>query len=65
VTFTITATNGAETDSKTYTVAVAAAAALASTGFDVLLWGVGGVLALLVGAMLLVLVAKYRRSHPA
>jgi hypothetical protein len=65
VTFTITATNSAGTDAKTYTVAVAAAPVLAFTGFDVLLWGVGGVLSLLVGAVLLVLVAKYRRSHAA
>ena len=71
-TFTLTATNSAGADSKDYTVAVAAitktaaaAPVLAFTGFDVLLWGVGGVLALLVGAVLLVLVAKYRRSHPA
>jgi BspA type Leucine rich repeat region (6 copies)/IPT/TIG domain/Putative Ig domain len=70
-TFTVTATNSAGTDFKSYTVAVAAitktaaAPVLASTGFDVLPWGVGGVLTLLVGAMLLVLEAKYRRSHAA
>jgi hypothetical protein len=75
-TFTLTATNSAGTVSKTYTIvttavavtktaAAAAAPVLAFTGFDVLPWGVGGVLTLLVGAVLLVLVAKYRRSHAA
>jgi PKD repeat protein len=64
-TFTVTATNSAGADSKTYTVAVAAAPVLAFSGFDVLPWGVGGVLTLLVGAVLLVLAAKYRRSHAA
>jgi len=63
--FTLTATNSAGTDSQDYTVAVAAAPVLAFTGFDVLPWGVGGVLTLLVGAVLLVLVAKYPRSHAA
>jgi len=71
VTFTITAANSAGTDSTTYTIvttataAAAAAPVLASTGFDALPWGVGGVLTLLVGAVLLVLEAKYRRSHAA
>jgi hypothetical protein len=62
-TFTVTATNSAGTDSKAYTIVTTAAAitktaaaapVLPSTGFDVLPWGVGGVLTLLVGAVLLV-----------
>ena len=74
VTFTLTATNSAGTDSKAYTIVTtavaitktaAAAPVLPSTGFDVLPWGVGGVLTLLVGAVLLVLAAKHRRSHAA
>ena len=71
-TFTLTATNSAGTDSQDYTVAVAAitktaaaAPVLPSTGFDVLPWGVGGALTLLVGVVLLVLAAKYRRSDAA
>jgi hypothetical protein len=73
-TFTLTATNAAGTDSKAYTIVTTAAAItktaaaapiLAFTGFDVLPWGVGGILTLLVGVMLLVLEAKYPRSHAA
>ena len=74
VTFTLTATNSAGADSKAYAIVTtavaitktaAAAPVLPSTGFDVLPWGVGGVLTLLIGVVLLVLVAKYRRSHAA
>ena len=45
--------------------APAAAPVLAASGFDVLPWGVGGVMTLLIGAGLLVLMRKYRRSHAA
>ncbi len=66
--FTITATNGAGSTSKAYTVTVAAAVTaadadpgLATTGFDVLPWGVGGAVAVVIGAGL-VAGARYRRS---
>jgi hypothetical protein len=73
-TFTLTATNSAGTDFKAYTIVTTAAAitktagaafVLASTGFDVLPWGVGGVLTLLAGVVLIVLEAKCPRSHAA
>jgi hypothetical protein len=63
--FTVTATNSAGTDSKGYTIVttVEAVNVLTATGFDVLPWGVGGVMTLFIGAGLLVLMRKYRRSH--
>lgn len=64
VTFTISVTNSGGVDSQEYTIAIAGSSDLATTGFDVLPWGIGGVLALLVGAAL-ILVAKYRRNQSA
>lgn len=63
-TFTVSVTNGGGTDSQEYTIAVADASGLANTGFNAVLWGIGGVLALLVGAAL-VIGAKRRHNQTA
>lgn len=60
-TFTVMAESDAGADFQTLTV-VTSAAALAATGFEVLPWSLGGVLALLAGALLLALRGKRRRS---
>lgn len=64
MTFTISVTNSGGVDSQEYTIAIAGSSDLATNGFDALPWGTGGVLALLVGAAL-ILVAKYRRNQSA
>jgi YVTN family beta-propeller protein len=63
-TFTVTATNSVGSDSRSFTLTVAAATpALAFTGFDALPWGVGGLLTLLAGAVLLILAVQRRRGR--
>jgi hypothetical protein len=64
VTFTVSVTNSAGTDLQEYTMAITGSSGLATTGFDTLLWGVGGVLAVVFGAAL-VLGAKRRRNQAA